>query len=197
MSESADIELISYGRRLSLLAAEQPERVAIVFARLAGGELEITRRELDETSNRMARLFAEHAGPDPGLVVVGLPNSPEHYFACYAAWKLGACVLPMRWDLPRWERDRMLEIADASIVVADWEDVEHAVVVPTPAFRRRRCPIARRIPRSRSARVARREDPRSSAPRRRAPRFRAWPRAAPSGAGPRGTPISSPARFTT
>jgi bile acid-coenzyme A ligase len=134
MSVSTDIELISYGRRLSLLAGERPDQTAIVFARQAGGELEITRRELDQTSNRLARLFAERAGPDPTLVVIGLPNSPEHYFATYAAWKSGACVLPMRWDLPRWERDRMLEIARASIVVADWEEVEGGAVVRTADF---------------------------------------------------------------
>jgi bile acid-coenzyme A ligase len=42
--------------------------------------------------------------------------------AALAAWKLGACVLPLRWDLPEWERARLLELARPALVVAgDWD----------------------------------------------------------------------------
>src|SRR5262249_1410366 len=90
----------------------------------------ITWRELEATSNRLARLLAERATANPGLVVVGLPNCPLHYFATYAAWKLGACVLPMRWDVPPWERNRMLDVANPTFIVADWTGVSPPVINP-------------------------------------------------------------------
>ena len=39
----------------------------------------------------------------------------------YGAWKAGACVLPLRWDLPEWERERVLEVARPTVVIGDWE----------------------------------------------------------------------------
>jgi bile acid-coenzyme A ligase len=56
------------------------------------------------------------------MVVVALRNSPEHLYATFGAWKLGASVLPLRWDLPVWERERLLTIADPTVVIADWEE---------------------------------------------------------------------------
>jgi bile acid-coenzyme A ligase len=55
------------------------------------------------------------------MVVVGLPNCPEHLFATLGAWKLGGCVLPLRWDLPAWERERLIEVAEPRVIVADWD----------------------------------------------------------------------------
>jgi bile acid-coenzyme A ligase len=66
---------------------------------------------------------------EPGSVVaVALPNSPEHMMVTIAAWRLGACVLPLRYDLPEWERTRLLAVADPAIVVGDWPLPGRAVV---------------------------------------------------------------------
>jgi bile acid-coenzyme A ligase len=118
-------EKISYGRRLSMLAAEHPDKPALIFVPIEGAHRTVTYRELDLASNRIARLFAEHHVNEQSLVVVGLPNCPEHYLATYAAWKLGALVLPMRANLPNRERDQMLELGKPTLVVSEWQEVSY------------------------------------------------------------------------
>jgi bile acid-coenzyme A ligase len=58
---------------------------------------------------------------------VALRNSPQHVFTTIGAWRLGSGVLPLRWDLPPWERDRLLDLAHPDIVVGDWEDLPGTV----------------------------------------------------------------------
>ena len=36
-----------------------------------------------------------------------------------AAWKVGAIPVPVRWDLPDWERERVLEVIDGVTVGVD------------------------------------------------------------------------------
>ncbi len=110
----------SFGRRLADLARLHPEQSAFVFAHLDGTETAVSWSELDARANQMARLL-ERRGVGPGsLVAVALANSPEHVMVTRAGWRLGACVLPLRYDLPQWERHRLLEVADPAVVVGDW-----------------------------------------------------------------------------
>ena len=92
----------SIGRRISAPAEEHPDQTAIVFAPVEGPERHITWRELDAQACRVGRLLEQHGVDQTSIVVVGLRNSPEHFFVSIAAWKLGACVLPLRYDLPPW-----------------------------------------------------------------------------------------------
>ena len=117
-----------HGGRYPLLAQEHPEKTAIVFVSVDGSERQVSWRELDERSNQVARLLAGRGVGEHSLVVVGLPNCPEHYVATFAAWKLGALVLPLRAVLPGRERDQILELGDPAVVVADWEDVTFPLV---------------------------------------------------------------------
>ena len=48
-------------------------------------------------------------------------GTPEHFFTTIGAWKAGAGVIPTRWDLPEWERERLLETAAAVLLVGDYE----------------------------------------------------------------------------
>ena len=51
-----------------------------------------------------------------------------------AAWKLGAVPVPVRWDLPDWERERVLEVIDGVSVGVDdlaWLESTHDLD-PTP-----------------------------------------------------------------
>ena len=116
---------ISYGRRLSMLADVHPDAVAVIFAAEDGTESTLSWRLLEERSNQVARLFAERGLAEGDTVALALRNGPEHLFSTFAAWKLGASVLPIRWDLPQWERERLLDVAEAKVVVAAWEN-------PTP-----------------------------------------------------------------
>src|SRR5581483_12276817 len=43
----------------------------------------------------------------------------EHFYATIGAWKAGAGVLPIRADLPAWERERLLVVAGVVLLVGD------------------------------------------------------------------------------
>src|SRR5262245_10538429 len=104
--------------------------VAVTFAAEQGGETPITWYELDARANQMADFFASHDVGKGDIVVVALKNSPEHLFTTFGAWKAGASVLPLRWDLPEWERDRVLAVANAKVVVAGWDNPAPGTVDP-------------------------------------------------------------------
>jgi bile acid-coenzyme A ligase len=112
---------VSFGRRLAHLAERHPDAVALVFADTDGTETALRWGELDQRANQTARLLQRRGVSGRSLVVVALPNSPEHMIVTRAAWRLGACVLPLRHDLPAWERNRLLEVADPAVVVGDAE----------------------------------------------------------------------------
>jgi bile acid-coenzyme A ligase len=125
---------ISFGRRITDLAAERPDDSALIFAARPvaesrrGEERTFSWGDLERRSLQIAGLLREQGVGQGSMVVVGLPNSPEHVFTALAAWKLGAGVLPLRWDLPEWERTRLIEVAKPQVVVGDWSDVPAACI---------------------------------------------------------------------
>jgi bile acid-coenzyme A ligase len=108
---------VSYGRRLAELAEMQPDATAFIFVTTNGAEWPVTWQQLEHRSNRMARGLAERGIGQGDMVVIELPNSVEHVVAAFATWKVGGCVLPLRWDLPAWERERVLAVAEPALVV--------------------------------------------------------------------------------
>jgi bile acid-coenzyme A ligase len=124
-------EQISYGRRLTMLAAEHAhDDIAVVFAAENGDERPITWKELEARANQVAHFLAGRGVGQDDIVVVALRNSPEHLYSTFGAWKLGASVLPLRWDLPEWERDRMLAVADGKAVIASWDNAAPGTITP-------------------------------------------------------------------
>jgi bile acid-coenzyme A ligase len=113
-------EKVSVGRRTTQLAAEHPDKPAIIFIPQEGDERVVSWHELHETSTRLAHLMQGLGVGQGSMIVIGLPNCPEHYFATIAAWKLGATVLPVSHRAPPVERDAILDLAAPVLVVADW-----------------------------------------------------------------------------
>jgi bile acid-coenzyme A ligase len=115
---------VPFGTQIHLVAQAGPERVGIVFAAEDGSERTVTFGDLDERSTRLARVLSARGLAVGDHLAVSLPNSPEHLVATFAGWKVGAVVVPMRWNLPRWERDRVLAVIDPRLTVdADHEDL--------------------------------------------------------------------------
>jgi bile acid-coenzyme A ligase len=103
-----------------MLAEEHPDRDAIIFIPVEGDEDRVSWRRLDRRSNQIARLLASRGVDEDSRVVVGMPNIPAHFLLTYAAWKLGALVIPIRSNLPARERDQLLDLAGPTIVIAPW-----------------------------------------------------------------------------
>jgi bile acid-coenzyme A ligase len=103
---------VSYGRRVTELAAAAADAPAFVF-----DERVLTRGALERGANRRARAFAQ-LGVKPGaLVSLTLPNGLEWFESCLAIWKLGAVPNPLSARLPRRERDAILARAEPALIV--------------------------------------------------------------------------------
>jgi len=114
-------ELVSYGRRTQDLAAQRGDEEALIFAPRRGPDRRYTWSEFETRTRQVAGLLQDRGLRAGDMLALGVPNSPEHVFAAHAAWKLGACALPLRADLPAWERERLIEVARPRLVVGNWE----------------------------------------------------------------------------
>lgn len=124
-------EPISFGRQVSLLANAHPDKDVVIYIPQIGQPRHVTWQEFDISSNKLARLLQEMGVNTASIVIVGLPDNPEHLFITYAAWKLGALVLPLRHDVPGRERDHILDLASPTVVAADWTDVNYPQLTTT------------------------------------------------------------------
>lgn len=122
MSQAPSGSARSFGRRIAELAEAHPDKTALVFLASDGREELVDWRTLDRRANQMARRLGD-AGAGPGTTVaLAIPNSPTHVEAAIGAWRVGACVLPVRADVPPWERRRLIDLARPDVVVGDWEE---------------------------------------------------------------------------
>jgi bile acid-coenzyme A ligase len=121
MPPGVDVDLLEdgvpYGTRLHQMAEPRRDEVAVVFVSEDGTERSVTWGEVDDRSTQLARLLADQGLAAGGSLAIALKNSPEHLFACFAGWKVGATVVPMRWDLPDWELHRLFGVLQPSVVV--------------------------------------------------------------------------------
>ncbi len=102
----------SFGQNLSAWAASDPDQVAITH-----NDEVWTVDAFHRWTNRLARVYTEHGVRHNDMVTIALPNGAEFLAACFAAWKAGAIPQPVSSRLPRVERDAIIELADAALVV--------------------------------------------------------------------------------
>ena len=119
---------ISIGRRLTQLATERGDETALISAAPNGEERQMSWHQLDARSNQIARLFADYGLNETSTLVIGLPNCLEHYLATFAAWKLGAMVLPLPASMPVHERQALLDLANPALVLTEWETASFPTV---------------------------------------------------------------------
>lgn len=107
------------GVRLSRLAAEGPDEIALIVEQVDGTTSTLTRKELDRWSSQLAHRLA-HGGVGPGsFVALNIPNSLEHVVATLAAYKLGACPMPISHRMPAAERDALMALAKPAAIISD------------------------------------------------------------------------------
>lgn len=113
---------IPYGAMLAALAAARPEAIALICAS-ANGAVTLTRRQLDDWANRLARAYAECGLSQGDTATILLPNGPEFFAACLAIWKLGAVPNPLSHRLPQPELAAILARANPALVIGAQHDV--------------------------------------------------------------------------
>ena len=114
-----DDEVVGYGDRIAALAEQDPTSAVLRVVAVDGAETVVTWPELHRRSTQIARALQARGTERGTRVAVGLRNSPEFVMTVLAAWKLGATPVPVRWDLPDWERERVLAVIEGVSVGAD------------------------------------------------------------------------------
>ena len=98
--------------QLHLIAEQFPDDPAITCAGRT-----VTRAELESSTNRLARAFAEHGVGQGDYVTITLPNSIEFLEAAIACWKLGAVPQPLPARLPDAEFEAILALRPRALIV--------------------------------------------------------------------------------
>lgn len=113
---------MTIGQAFAWLADVDPDRPAV---RDDVGRL--TRRELDEQTNQLARAYAGLGVTQDSTVAVSLPNSVAFVTACVAVWKLGATPMPMSAARGVDEQCTLLDLAQPALLVTADQHTDHPV----------------------------------------------------------------------
>lgn len=100
------------GTQISQLAELGPDEPAVT----CDGRT-LTRRELDLSTNRLARAYASHGVGVGDYVTIVLPNSIEWIQATVACWKVGAVPQPLSTRLPDAELKGLLDLRRPALLV--------------------------------------------------------------------------------
>jgi len=110
MSQSEPVPPI--GTQISRHAELAPDEPAVTC-----DDVTITRAELDRSTNRLARAYAERGVSVGDYVTIVLPNSIECVQAIAACWKLGAVPQPLSPRLPDAEFEGLLGLRPRALLV--------------------------------------------------------------------------------
>jgi bile acid-coenzyme A ligase len=108
---------IPFGIRLQELAEQRGDDPALDTLAPDGSVHSLTFAQLDARANQWGRALAAAGAQTGSLVALAIPNSEQLVLAVLGCWKIGAIPVPMRWDLPDWERSRVLEVIAPAVVV--------------------------------------------------------------------------------
>ena len=100
------------GTQMGRLAAEAPDAPAVT----CDGRT-LTRGQLESTTNRLARAYADRGVRQGDYVTIALPNSIEWVQAVVAVWKLGAIPQPLSARLPDPEYAALLDLRERALLV--------------------------------------------------------------------------------
>jgi bile acid-coenzyme A ligase len=104
--------LLSFPAAFGRHVASDPDAIAVVCEGRT-----LSRADFDRRTNRLARAFAEQGVRGGDLVCIALPNGIAFLEATWAAWKLGAVPQPLSARLPDAERDALILLGNARLVV--------------------------------------------------------------------------------
>ena len=115
-----------FGRKVAEQAEAQPDATALVIVHQGGSETALTWSQLEHRANQWARHMKIASVTAGSKVVLAVPNSADLILATLASWKLGAVPIPMRWDLPEWERLRLLDVITPAFTLTEDNRSAHA-----------------------------------------------------------------------
>ncbi len=108
---------IPFGIRLQQLAEQRGDEPALDTLAPDGTARRLTFAQLDARANQWGRALGADGATFGSLVALAIPNSEQLVLAALGCWKVGAVPVPMRWDLPDWERSRVLAVIEPAVIV--------------------------------------------------------------------------------
>lgn len=111
--------------QVSALAQQAPDAPAVTCE-----DRTITRGELDASTNRLARAYAELGVRQGDYVTIVLPNSIQWAQAVLATWKLGAVPQPLSPHLPDAELTGLLALRPRALIVGRADPDDKILSVP-------------------------------------------------------------------
>ncbi len=118
---------VSFARNLAIWAAANPYDPVITHNDRIWHVADFHRY-----TNRLARDYRDRGVGRNGMVTIALPNGWEFLAACWATWKAGGIPQPVSARLPKLERDAIIEVANAALVVGSDEPSPNGCpVLPT------------------------------------------------------------------
>ncbi|MGZ7012975.1 MAG: class I adenylate-forming enzyme family protein [Acidimicrobiales bacterium] len=125
----------SIARRIGELAERSPDAPVLRHVGPDGERPASTWVELHRRSSQLAGALAARDVGFGDRLGLALRNSPQFVLSTFAAWKVGAVPVPLRWDVPDWERSRVLDVIAPRVHLgADdlpWIDSTAELAVPT------------------------------------------------------------------
>jgi bile acid-coenzyme A ligase len=113
----------SFASRIAELAVERADDPVLRMILVSGDEPVYTWAQLHRRSSQLAGAMSTRGVGEGDRVAIALRNSVELVLSTLASWKLGAVPIPLRWDLPDWEFDRVRAAIDATLEL-DSDEVE-------------------------------------------------------------------------
>ncbi|WP_428343137.1 class I adenylate-forming enzyme family protein [Mycobacterium sp.] len=108
-----------YGRQLTMRALAEADGTALTVIAKDSSETTLDWAALERAANRWARALESSGVTHGAMVALSIPNSMELVVSALAAWKVGAVPIPMRWDLPAWEHQRLLDVVQPALEVSE------------------------------------------------------------------------------
>ena len=109
---------IPFGIKLQQLAESDPDGIGAVIVSLDGTDSSLTWSQLERGANQWGRVLQAHGAGVGDRVAIAIQNSVDLTCGLLGCWKAGAIPIPVRWDLPDWERDRVLAVIEATVEVS-------------------------------------------------------------------------------
>lgn len=114
---------------LTLYAAAQPGKLAVIDDRPGAGVVSWTYAQLEAEANRLANVLASLGVGPGGKVIWCGPNSPQVVAVINATRKIGAVAVPLNYRLTAEEARYIVLHSDAC---AAYVDAEYAHLIPAP-----------------------------------------------------------------
>lgn len=111
---------VSVGRQIESIAQTKPNEIAVIEISKDDTEVKTaTWKDLYLKSNQLAWLLKEEGITNTSTVMICLPNTIAHILCIYAAWKNGACYLPVAPRSTDGEIDNFVALAKPDLLITE------------------------------------------------------------------------------